>query len=225
MPAYDSVMVYRLSPDGWGEVITECVRPGFEKTTSFLNLRFPATDMPPKTREMLKLNGVRFIADTSTQGVPVCVFEERITALDLSMSALRSSTECHLGYLRNMGVKASMAVGIIVDGELWGVFACHCYTAVVHPLCEERIMVDMAATIAASLISNHRRGGIAITCLTLSRTLGKLDDFTKVKHFFAADHKVLLNIVDVDTIILSEHSCPLNVYGNKVSQSYYSNVS
>lgn len=219
MPAYDSVMVYRLAPDGSGEVIAECNRPGFEKKGSFLNLRFPATDMPPKTRDMLKLNGVRFIADTSARGVPVHVFDENITALDLSMCALRASPDCHLGYLRNMRVKASMAVGINVDGELWGVYACHSYTTVVHPLCEERMMVEMAATITASLISNYRRGETATSCLALSLILGKLDSFTKVKHFFVAEHKALLDMLDIDTIVLVEHSRALYIYGNKVSST------
>jgi light-regulated signal transduction histidine kinase (bacteriophytochrome) len=28
-------------------------------------------------------------------------------------------------YLRNMGVIASMSISIVLDGELWGLIACH----------------------------------------------------------------------------------------------------
>lgn len=48
--------------------------------------------------------------------------------LDLSFAHLRSVSPIHLEYLRNMGVAASMSLSIIVDGELWGLVACHHYT-------------------------------------------------------------------------------------------------
>jgi two-component system, chemotaxis family, sensor kinase Cph1 len=44
---------------------------------------------------------------------------------DLSHSVLRSVSSVHIEYLKNMGVGASMSVSIIVDGKLWGLFACH----------------------------------------------------------------------------------------------------
>ncbi|CAM9308085.1 unnamed protein product, partial [Pylaiella littoralis] len=216
LPAYDRVMVYRFAPDGTGEIIAESIRPGSETKVSYLNLRFPAEDIPPKTREMLKLNGVRFIADTSARGVPVRVFDEKIAApLDLTMSALRAPPDCHLTYLLNMGVKASMTVGIVVNGELWGLYVCHGCTRAVHPVCEERVVMEMAATVTASLITKHRVGEVAMTSLSLSRTLGKISQFTKVKHFLAAEHRALLSILDVDTIILSENLRSVTVYGNK----------
>ena len=45
--------------------------------------------------------------------------------LDLSHSLIRSVSPMHLEYLANMGVVASMSLSIIVDGELWGLIACH----------------------------------------------------------------------------------------------------
>jgi diguanylate cyclase (GGDEF)-like protein len=46
-------------------------------------------------------------------------------SLDLSQCALRSVSPIHLEYLGNMGVTASMSLSLIVDGELWGLVACH----------------------------------------------------------------------------------------------------
>src|SRR4029079_2210534 len=51
------------------------------------------------------------------------------TLLDLSMSVLRSVSPIHIEYLQNMGVGASMSVSILRDGKLWGLFACHHYSA------------------------------------------------------------------------------------------------
>jgi light-regulated signal transduction histidine kinase (bacteriophytochrome) len=48
-------------------------------------------------------------------------------ALDQSLCVLRAVSPIHIEYLRNMGVKASMSISIIVEGRLWGLFACHHY--------------------------------------------------------------------------------------------------
>ena len=48
--------------------------------------------------------------------------------LDLSSSTLRSVSPIHVEYLSNMGVDASMSVSIVVQGELWGLIACHHYS-------------------------------------------------------------------------------------------------
>ena len=41
---------------------------------------------------------------------------------------LRFVSSIHIEYLRNMGVAASLSISIVVDGELWGLFACHHYS-------------------------------------------------------------------------------------------------
>ncbi|CAM9970270.1 unnamed protein product, partial [Hapterophycus canaliculatus] len=215
LPAYDRIMIYRFREDKTGEVIHESIRSGFKTSSSYLNLRFPATDIPPEARELLQLNGVRFITDTSDPGVPL-ILEERVsTPLDLSMSAFRAPTECHLGYLRNMGVRASLVVAIVVDGRLWGLCSCHSYTRPVHPSCEERLMAGMATAITASLISYRQRGDIATTAVSLSGTLDKLGGHARVSDFLLAEHKPLMSTLRVDTVVLCERSRHITVYGNK----------
>ncbi len=49
--------------------------------------------------------------------------------IDLSMSILRSVSPIHIEYPKNMGVGASLSISIVVDGKLWGLFACHHYSA------------------------------------------------------------------------------------------------
>lgn len=49
------------------------------------------------------------------------------TKLDLTHSYLRAMSPIHLKYLRNMGVRSSMSISIVIDGDLWGLISCHGY--------------------------------------------------------------------------------------------------
>jgi len=122
---YDRVMIYQFGPDGAGKVISEVKRPDLE---SFLGQYFPATDIPQQARALYLKNSIRIISDADFERVPI---EPAIDAsgepLDLSFAHLRSVSPIHCEYLRNMGVGASMSISIIVDGELWGLIACHHY--------------------------------------------------------------------------------------------------
>ncbi|RKH53662.1 GAF domain-containing protein [Corallococcus sp. AB050B] len=121
---YDRVMVYRFHADFHGEVVAESVR---EDVDSFLGLHYPASDIPVQARALYTRNPVRLIADVDAKAValvpPVLPGTQR--PLDLSGSALRSVSEIHLEYLRNMGVGASFSVSLLKDGQLWGLMACH----------------------------------------------------------------------------------------------------
>ncbi|MFW8595163.1 HWE histidine kinase domain-containing protein [Cribrihabitans neustonicus] len=119
----DRVMVYRFLPDGSGEVFAEAKKPALEP---FLNLRYPASDIPKQARELYLRNPIRIIADSSERGVEIYPAQSPDGGLlDLSQSVLRSVSPVHLEYLANMGVAGSMSISIIVNGKLWGLFACH----------------------------------------------------------------------------------------------------
>lgn len=124
---FDRVMVYRFHDDQSGEVIAEAREQHLE---SFLTLRYPKTDIPAQARELYKRNLFRIISDVRAEPVPIEP-ETRLDGdtLDLSLSTLRAVSPIHLEYLRNMGVDASLSISILVNGELWGLFACHHYSA------------------------------------------------------------------------------------------------
>ncbi|TWF49828.1 HWE histidine kinase domain-containing protein [Neorhizobium alkalisoli] len=127
LTGFDRVMVYRFAEDGSGEVVAETCKPGIG---SFKGLHYPASDIPVQARELYKRNLLRVISDVDA--VPVAILpqrDEKGQLLDLSYSILRSVSPIHIEYLKNMGVRASMSISIIVDGELWGLFACHHYSA------------------------------------------------------------------------------------------------
>lgn len=121
---FDRVMLYQFQHDGSGEVVAEAVRYGKDP---FLNLRYPASDIPRQARALYVENPIRLIADVSDEGVPVVGrgAGAESDVLDLSGSRLRSVSPIYLQYLRNMGVAASMSISIIVNGQLWGLIACH----------------------------------------------------------------------------------------------------
>ncbi len=123
LTGFDRVMVYRFGEDGSGTVIAEQHKSGMEP---FLNLRYPASDIPQQARALYVKNPIRIIADASKDGA--IIRPERAPdgqPLDLSLSSTRAVSSIHLEYLRNMGVAASMSVSIIKRGKLWGLFACH----------------------------------------------------------------------------------------------------
>ncbi|MCY1036379.1 ATP-binding protein [Corallococcus sp. BB11-1] len=121
---YDRVLVYRFHADFHGEVVAESVREGVDR---FMGLHFPASDIPVQARALYTRNTLRLIADVDAEvvGLVPATLPGTGRPLDLSGAALRSVSEVHLEYLRNMGVGASFSVSLLKDGRLWGLMACH----------------------------------------------------------------------------------------------------
>lgn len=121
LTGFDRIMIYRFLEDSAGQVVAEARSPEVE---SFQNHYFPATDIPRQARALYLRNPVRVIPDANYEPLPLRP-PAAGTPLDMSDCGLRSVSPVHLQYLRNMGVGASASVSIIIDGELWGLVACH----------------------------------------------------------------------------------------------------
>ena len=120
---YDRVMIYRFLHNGAGRVIAEAKNSSL---TSFLGHHFPAGDIPLQARKLYVDNWVRVIGDSSFVPVPLIPdLRAGEQPIDMSHAHLRSVSPIHCEYLRNMGIAASMSISIVVDGELWGLVACH----------------------------------------------------------------------------------------------------
>ena len=154
LTGFDRVMIYRFAPDGSGEVVAESARSGIG---SFLGLHYPPTDIPRQARDLYKRSLLRVITDI--EAVPVRIvptLDEHGQPLDLSLSVLRSVSPIHIEYLRNMGVRASMSISIIVEGDLWGLVACHHYS----PRCpsfERRSVAELFAQMLSMRIEVRER--------------------------------------------------------------------
>ncbi len=122
LTGFDRVMIYRFQDDEAGQVVAESRADG---SGSFLNHHFPATDIPQQARALYLRNPVRVIPDSRYTPQPLRPIAPGEAPLDMSDSGLRSVSPIHLQYLRNMDVRASASVSIIVDDALWGLVACH----------------------------------------------------------------------------------------------------
>ncbi|WP_218018909.1 ATP-binding protein [Novosphingobium rosa] len=121
---FDRVLIYRFDEDWNGTVIAEDRN---EVLPSYLDLRFPATDIPAQARELYRLNRLRLIADANYRPVPLEPGLDPVTGQrnDLSFATLRSVSPIHLEYMRNMGTGASMSISLLRQGQLWGLISCH----------------------------------------------------------------------------------------------------
>ena len=124
LTGYDSVMVYRFDAHWNGEIISQS---RIEAAPSYLGMHFPASDIPAQARRLYTTNLVRVVADVNATPTPITPTINPTTgqALDLTYSALRSLSQVHIEYLRNIGVHASMVISLLQNGRLWGLIACH----------------------------------------------------------------------------------------------------
>ena len=122
LTGYDRVMVYRFADDGTGIVIGESKR---DDLNSFMNHRFPASDIPAQARALYCRNVYRSIPNVDYTPQMLRPAWTQAYPLDMSDVNLRSVSPIHIQYLKNMGVAASMSCSIIRDGKLWGLIAAH----------------------------------------------------------------------------------------------------
>ncbi len=124
---YDKVMIYRFAEDFHGEVVAEALNENDKH--SYLGLHFPASDIPVQARALYVKNKVRIIPDvwSATASLYPLLIDNQPT--NLENSVLRAVSPIHIQYLKNMGVAASFSISIIIDGNLWGLIACHSYQA------------------------------------------------------------------------------------------------
>ncbi len=121
---FDRVMLYKFDDDGHGAVIAE---EKLESLESYLGLHYPESDIPKPARKLFSSNWIRLIPDANSQPVEIFPTINPVSQrpLDLTLSILRSASPCHIEYLHNMGVGASLTISLIKDQKLWGLIACH----------------------------------------------------------------------------------------------------
>ncbi len=123
LTGFDRVLLYSFDGAGHGTVLAE---ENNGTLPSYLDLRFPATDIPVQARALYVSNTVRIIPDANYAPVPLRgVTGEAPAELDMSQCVLRSVSPVHLEYMRNMGTGSSMSVSVVVEGRLWGLISGH----------------------------------------------------------------------------------------------------
>ncbi len=122
---YERCMVYRFDPDHNGEVIAEARSESAEDT--FLGLRFPTRDVPKSARRMFMDAPVRATVDQLTECSPIVPRLNPVTGedVDLSQVLARGAAGSCQTYYRNMGVRSTLVMPIVVNDRLWGLISCH----------------------------------------------------------------------------------------------------
>ncbi len=123
LTGFNRILLYRFDEFGHGTVLCE---QNDGTLPSYLDLRFPASDIPKQARDLYVLNTVRIIPDATYVPSPLRGLDKRpVATLDLSMALLRSVSPVHVEYMRNMGTLSSMSVSIVCEGKLWGLVSGH----------------------------------------------------------------------------------------------------
>jgi len=197
---FDRVMIYRFAGDYSGEVIGEAVESDME---SFLHLRYPASDIPEQARALYLVNWVRLLRDTEAEVVPILpVKHPRLNApTPLSKSALRSMSPIHLQYLRNMGVRATLTISLIVDGKLWGLIACHHRAPkfVSYGIRATSSLYGVVMSAELARAENGRKMSEQNACEQgLVRLFSRLDPLENLEQSFSKSLPLLLKIFNAD---------------------------
>jgi light-regulated signal transduction histidine kinase (bacteriophytochrome) len=169
---FDRVMVYRFLGDGSGEVIAEDAAAGL---SPYLGLRYPASDIPQVARDLYVLNSHRQIADVEAAPVPILALGDQ--EADLSHADLRAVSPVHIQYLKNMEVRASLSFSVVINGELWGLIACHHRTPRWLPLTLRERCVEMVEVFQLGIAghqSNRRLAALTIIDDAIERVMSAL---------------------------------------------------
>ena len=156
LTGFHRVMIYRFDAEWNGTVIAE---DGDGTLPSYLDLRFPASDIPAQARDLYLLNRLRIIPTCNYTPVPLEPALSPVDGapLDLSFAALRSVSPVHLDYMRNMGTVASMSISLIVSGKLWGLISCH-HARERRVGAQVRAACDFLGRMVAQQIETRERG-------------------------------------------------------------------
>jgi two-component system, chemotaxis family, sensor kinase Cph1 len=143
----DRVMVYRFHADHHGEVFAENKRGDLP---AWFGLHYPESDIPQPTRDIFKRIWIRPLPHAAGPLVEMVPLANPDTGRPLNMThcALRGASIMYTEYLANMGVAASLTMPILVDGELWGLIACHHYTPT-HFSYQVRSACELLAQVAS----------------------------------------------------------------------------
>jgi two-component system, chemotaxis family, sensor kinase Cph1 len=174
---FDRVMVYRFEENGDGKVIAEDKKFGLEP---FLNLQYPATDIPQQARILYLKNKVRAIYDVDDEGKAIYARDSKHAGeqLDLTHSVFRSVSPVHLQYLRNMGVKSTHGVSLIIGKKLWGMLLCQHYSEPKFLHINQRLTTQ----IFGDLLSNR------ISLLAAEEKNNEMDLLNEIMHGLSLSH-------------------------------------
>ena len=173
--SYDRCLLYRFDKDWNGEIVAESKEQHLE---TFKGLHYPHTDIPKQARKLYTLKLVRLIEDVDYSPVPLITQPDLNEDIDLTWVDSRSISPMHIMYLKNMGVKATLVMSLMVRGKLWGLIACHHYTSSKRLNYRERQTCSSLATLMSLFIEK------------------KINEFNAQRSLSMANHLSLSDLVE-----------------------------
>merc|ERR1711879_316639 len=120
LTGHERVIYYHFMDNGDGQVVNEvCIDPDMG---SYLDLRFPASDIPQIARTLYCQNPWREIP--AADKAPLLVLGTDVSS-DLTYTDLRSVSPIHRQYMANMGINSSISFPLIKQGDLDALISCH----------------------------------------------------------------------------------------------------
>lgn len=204
LTGYARAMVYRFDDDGHGCVTVESRR---EELEPYLGLHYPATDIPSRARRMYQLQRVRIIPDIETPIEPVLAAPGLdSTGCDMTYTVLRAVSPYHLDYLSNMGVRATLAISLIVEGRLWGMLVCH-HDAPRMIDCTLRGLCDMLGQSLSEMIATRHesdlRKALSRRAHSLQQVEHALDEADRLADALASVERSLLHVMQASGAFVS----------------------
>ena len=169
---FDRVMAYRFDEDGSGHVVAESKR---DDLVPYLGLHYPATDIPGPARRLFSLSWVRHLPDVDYAPVPLLSSKSYTSGpVDMSFASLRSVSVMYSGYLKNMGVKATMVMPLMKEGRLWGLISAMHHSAPRHVPHETRMAAEFLAHTLSLLMSAKEDAELFERVIAMSETTDRL---------------------------------------------------
>ncbi|BBC24412.1 ATP-binding protein [Pseudanabaena sp. ABRG5-3] len=207
LTGFDRVMIYRFNEQGDGTIIAETKRPDLEP---FLGLHYPDSDIPKQAKHLYTLNWLRLIPNVNYQPMGLVSSEQSLSLqpLDMSYCSLRSVSPMHIEYLQNMGVAASMSVSLIHNQKLWGLIACHHYSAPKFVPYEIRTICEFLGQLMSTELANKESNINLDYKLQLKKIQGQfLERLAKATEFVdevAANREALLNLTSAQGAVICD---------------------
>jgi len=158
---FERVMIYRFEPDGSGHVIAESREPTLE---AYLGLHYPASDIPEPSRRLFQHRATRFLPDVDYQPVPLLPTWAEAgleRPVDLSFSTLRSVSLMYSVYLKNMGVKSTLVMPLLINRNVWGLISCMHHSAPRYLAYPDRIPAELLAGVITQWLREYEDGDYA----------------------------------------------------------------
>ncbi|TGO84894.1 hypothetical protein BPOR_0453g00040 [Botrytis porri] len=196
LTGFHRVMAYQFDEDDAGLVRAEYIDER-ASLDLYRGLKFPNTDIPIQARQLYALNKIRLLYDRTekTARLMSSTKEYNPKSLNLSSAYLRAMSPVHIKYLKNMGVRASFSISLIVEGRLWGLISCHDYG-----LEGKRVSFPMRELCRSlgDCTSNNIEKLIYLSRIQARRHLGKAPPKTSPSQYVAASSRDLLQMFEAD---------------------------